>query len=193
MDLSHAFLVRTDVTAEFRTLRKSLNPLPEETVILSVLDGADVVYVACQNGSRPLEFNFRIGMRLPANCTASGKAQLSTLPEERVIELAHEPGLRALTRKSVTDLPAFMKQMAVARRRGYSVDDEETRDGMVCLGAPVFDSSTAHAVAGLSVSLLKSGTTARQRIVAIHAIQQMAAELSKRLGARSPVFESPAS
>jgi DNA-binding IclR family transcriptional regulator len=193
MDLSHAFLVSTDVTAEFTRLRDSLNLLPEETIILSVLDGADVVYMACRNGNRPLGLNFRIGMRLPANCTASGKAQLSTLPEERVAELAQASGLRALTRKSVTELPALMKQLALTRKRGYSVDDEETRDGMVCLSAPVFDSNTAQAVAGLSVSLLKSATDASQKAAAIHAIRQMATELSKRLGARSLSAESPGS
>jgi IclR family transcriptional regulator, blcABC operon repressor len=192
MDFSHAFLARTDVTAEFTTLVTSLNLLPEETIILSVLDGADVVYVSCRDGSRPLGLNFRIGMRLPATCTASGKAQLSTLPEERVVELARASGLPALTRKSVTELPTLMKQLALARKRGYSVDDEETRDGMVCLGTPVFNSNSTHAVAGIGVSLLKADTTARQKNLAIHAIRQMAVELSKRLGARAPAIEGHA-
>jgi DNA-binding IclR family transcriptional regulator len=184
MDLSHAFLARTDVTAEFTSLGDSLNLLPEETIILSVLDGSDVVYVSCRNGTRPLGLNFRIGMRLPANCTASGKALLSTLPEERVVELARASGLPALTRKSVTELPALMKQLVLVRRRGYSVDDEETHDGMVCLGAPVFDSNSSHAIAGIGVSLLKSAIDAQQKKAAIHAIQRMASELSKRLGAQ---------
>jgi DNA-binding IclR family transcriptional regulator len=183
MDLSHAFLARTDLTAEFTSLGDSLNLLPEETVILAVLDGADVVYVSCRNGSRPLGLNFRIGMRLPANCTASGKALLSTFPEERVAELAQESGLPGLTRKSVTELPALMKQLALIRKRGFSVDDEETHDGMICLGVPVFDANNAHAVAGIGVSLLKSGTDSRQKSHAVEAIQRMAAELSKRLGA----------
>ena len=189
MDLSHAFLSRTDVTAEFTSLGDSLNLLPEETIILSVLDGADVVYVSCRNGTRPLGLNFRIGMRLPANCTASGKALLSTLPEERVVELAQASGLPALTRKSVTELPALMKQLVLVRRRGYSVDDEETHDGMVCLGAPVFDSNSTHAIAGIGVSLLKSATDTQQKNAAIRAIQQMASELSRRLGAQGLYVE----
>jgi DNA-binding IclR family transcriptional regulator len=184
MDLSHAFLARTDLTAEFTSLGESLCLLPEETIILSVLDGADVVYISCRNGSRPLGLNFRIGMRLPANCTASGKALLSTFPEERVVELAKASGLPALTRKSVTELPALMKQLQSVRRLGYSVDDEETHDGMVCLGAPVFDSNSTQAIAGIGVSLLKSATDARQKSSAIQAIQHMAMELSKRLGAQ---------
>src|SRR5690606_25419545 len=102
MDLAHAYMARTDVTAEFQAILKTESPMPEESLVLSVLDGADIVYVGCRNGSRPFGFNFRIGMRLPANCTASGKAMLASLPAERVIDLAVTRAFYALTRRSVT-------------------------------------------------------------------------------------------
>lgn len=183
MDLSHALLARTDLTTEFARVWDSLALLPEETIILSVLDGADVVYVACRNGTRPLGLNFRIGMRLPGNCTASGKALLSTLPPERILELARGNGFAALTKKSVTDPGRLLKQLAQVRKRGYSVDDEGTRDGMICFGAPVLGSGAVHAVAGVGVSLVKAATSARQRSLAIQAVQKLAFTLSERLGA----------
>jgi IclR family transcriptional regulator, blcABC operon repressor len=185
MDWSHAFLARTDLTVEFVKLWDSLALLPEETIILSVLDGADVVYVACRNGTRPLGLNFRIGMRLPANCTASGKALLSTLPRQRLEDLGRDGGLGRLTRKSVTDVDQLGRQLAQVRKRGYSVDDEETRDGMICFGAPVFDSSSGQAAAGVGVSLYKSALTKRQKLLAIQAVQKLASALSQRLGARA--------
>jgi DNA-binding IclR family transcriptional regulator len=184
LDLSQSFLARTDVTAEFASLEASVSLLREETVILSVLDGLDVVYVACRNGSRPLGLNFRIGMRLPANCTASGMVQLCTLSSERVAELVRSHGLQGLTKKSVTDFSALTKHLAQARKRGYAIDDEGTREGMICLGAPVFDSHSNQAIAGISVSLLKAETDLRQKNIAIEQIQRMAVALSKRMGAR---------
>jgi DNA-binding IclR family transcriptional regulator len=184
MDLAHAFLARTDLTIEFVKLWESLALLPEETIILSVLDGADVVYVACRNGSRPLGVNFRIGMRLPANCTASGKALLSSLPPERVKAILLASGLRTLTKKRTGGLKGLLKQLVQARKRGYSVDDEETQDGMICFGAPVFDSGSREAVAGVAVSMLKAAVDQRQRDLAAEAVKKMAQALSKRLGAR---------
>lgn len=184
MDLAHAFLARTDLTVEFVRLWESLALLPEETIILSVLDGADVVYMACRNGSRPLGVNFRIGMRLPANCTASGKALLSSLPLERVKALMHAAGLRTLTKKKTGGMEGLLKQLAQARKRGYSIDDEETREGMICFGAPVFDSLSGEAVAGVAVSMLKAATDQHQRNLAGQAVKQMARALSERLGAR---------
>ena len=87
LDLSYAVLARTDAAVEFAKLSDSLGLLGEETVILAVLDGPDVVHVGCRNGTRPLGLNFRLGMRMPANASASGKAILSTMPEETILEL----------------------------------------------------------------------------------------------------------
>ncbi len=123
MDLAHAYMARTDVAAEFQTIVTAESPMPEESLVLSVLDGADIVYVGCRNGTRPFGFNFRIGMRLPANCTASGKAMLSSRPPERVIELAlsvPKPTLdirrKALAIETVTRLAARISERLGARR-----------------------------------------------------------------------------
>lgn len=186
MDLAHAFVARTDLTIEFARVWDELSPLPEETIILSVLDGADVVYVACRNGSQPLGVNFRIGMRLPANCTASGKALLSTLPPERVEALMRSAGMRGLTRHSVNRIGTLLKQLAETRVRGYSLDDEETRDGMVCFGAPVYDSRGGEAAAAVAVSMLKASLDRRRGALASHAVVETAAALSRRLGASLP-------
>ncbi|HEX6137801.1 MAG TPA: IclR family transcriptional regulator [Casimicrobiaceae bacterium] len=191
MDLAHAFLARTDLTVEFARLWDAMALLPEETIILSVLDGADVVYIACRNGSRPLGVNFRIGMRLPATCTASGKAILSTIAPARLAELMRGSGFRTLTRRSVRDAATLARQLEQIRARGYSIDDEETRDGMICFGAPIFDSGSSEAVAGAAVSMLKAAISRQRTAVAVTAVTRLAAQLSKRLGARELVLPVP--
>ena len=187
MDLAHAYLSRTDLTAEFVKVWDSMAMLPEETIILSVLDGTDVVYLACRNGSRPLGVTFRIGMRLPANCTATGKALLSTLTPPRISELFRGQGFRTLTKKSISNLDSLLVDLNKVRRNGYSVDNEETREGMVCYGAPVFDSRGEEAVAGVAVSMLKADSNTARATVATEAVRRLAAVLSQRLGARPDV------
>jgi IclR family transcriptional regulator, blcABC operon repressor len=181
MDLAHAFLARTDLTTDFARILETMKPMPEESIVLSVLDGADIVYIACRNGTRPFGFNFRYGMRLPANCTASGKALLASLPPERVATLARERGFLGLTARSVTELQPLQRQLAQARRRGYAVDNEETRIGMVCFGAPVFDATAGRmAVAAVGLSMPKA---ALDPAAAVRTVRDVAAALSKRLGA----------
>jgi len=184
MDLAHAYMARTDVTAEFQAILKTESPMPEESLVLSVLDGADIVYVGCRNGSRPFGFNFRIGMRLPANCTASGKAMLASLPAERVIDLAATRAFYALTRRSVTRPDPLLAQLRQAASQGYAVDDEETRRGMVCIGAPIFGAASAEAVAAVAVSLPKATLTADRKALAIRTVGRLAGAISHRLGAR---------
>ena len=160
--------------------------MAEESIVLSVLDGADIVYVGCRNGTRPFGFSFRIGMRLPANCTASGKAMLSSRPPEYIIDLAVSRAFYSLTRSSVTRPAPLLEQLREAVALGYAVDDEETRLGMVCIGAPIFDAGSHEAVAAVAVSLPKSTVTAKRKTLAIQTVKHMAAHLSQRLGARRP-------
>jgi DNA-binding IclR family transcriptional regulator len=185
MDLAHAYMARTDFTAEFQAIVGAAAPMPEESLVLSVLDGADIVYVGCRNGTRPFGFNFRIGMRLPANCAASGKAMLATLPAGRVIDLALARSFYALTPKSVTQTKPLLEQLAQVRLLGYAVDNEETRQGMVCIAAPVFGPMSNEAVAAVAVSCPKSSLKANRKAEAVRTVMHLAAEISRRMGARS--------
>ena len=184
MDLAHAYMARTDLTAEFQAILKAEAPMPEESIVLSVLDGADIVYVGCRNGTRPFGFNFRIGMRLPANCAASGKAMMSSLPAEYVTELALARAFYPLTRKSVIRTAPLLEQLRRVRLLGYAVDDEETRHGMVCIGAAVFSAASTEAVAAVAVSMPKAMLNPERKALAIQTVRHLADHISQRLGAR---------
>ncbi|MCX7171770.1 MAG: IclR family transcriptional regulator, partial [Proteobacteria bacterium] len=173
-----------DLTREFVSTWDALAMLPGEGIVLGVLDGMDVIYVACRNGDRPLGVTYRIGMRLPASCTATGKALLSTLPDERVRAIFRNRGLEKLTTHSHATLKALLKDLQTTRLRGYAIDDEETREGMCCFGAPVFDASGNHAVAAVAVSTLKRSTQRGGKHSMPQAVQEFARALSKRLGAK---------
>ena len=189
VDLAHAYLSNIDLTKEFTAAWDSFEMLHGEGVVLAVLDGISVVYIACRNSDLPLGVNYRIGMRLPAHCTATGKALLSTLPDARVRALYKGAELVKLTPHSHTTLATLLKDLHKIRLRGYAVDDEETREGMCCFGAPVFDSSGNYAIAAVAVSTLKhprsdkkaSANTAQQ-------VLEFARALSKRLGAKSKLL-----
>ena len=184
MDLAHAYLARTDLTVEFMSIVSSTAPMPEDLIVLSVLDGADIVYVACRNGNRPFGFNFRVAMRLPANCAASGKALLSALPAERIVEFSRKRMFYALTRKSIISPEKLLKQLAQVRKQGYAIDQEETREGMVCIGAPVFGSTPGPALAAVAVSMPKSELNDSRKMLAIDTIKHISTTLSHRLGGR---------
>ena len=184
MSLAEAFVASTNVAGEFDALWRGAKAAPEETLILSVLNGAEVVYVAVRNGSRPLGLAFTIGMRLPANIAATGKAMLAHLPPLKLRALfKHDAALPRLTGHGPATFAELQQELAQVRAQGHSVDDEGIREGVVALAAPVFDAS-GQPVAGLGVCLNKAQLNAelleRQRQVVV----QAARHLSQRLGAR---------
>ena len=163
-------------TGEFPALRA-------ETVMLAVLDDAQVAYLACRQGTRALAVNFRVGGRFPAACTSSGKAMLASLPQARVRALLRDAGFARLTRRSVMSAPALLRQLEEVRARGYAVDDEETAEGMQCFGAPVFALGRSEAVAAVAVSVIKAGLTVKRRDEIVRAITGLASAISAQLGA----------
>ncbi|MBV6271524.1 IclR family transcriptional regulator [Alcaligenaceae bacterium CGII-47] len=185
---ANAFLARLDMTQEFFASWDDMRVLPEETITLSIRDGSEVVYIACRNGSRPLGVTFRTGMRLTSVYTATGKAMLSTLSDEAVRQLLDgcDGGWpRPLTSKGARNVDALLSDLAQVRHRGYSVDLGEVREGMLCFGAPVFDSNGPEAVAGVAVSILSNETDQALQQRAGQAIQKLANRLSERLGSKT--------
>ena len=160
-------------------------------MILSVLGGADVLYVAVRNGARPLGLNFSVGMRLPAHLSATGQAQLAYLPPAEVVQLLAGAGktLPRLTSRGPGTLGALAKLLRSTRERGHSVDDEGVREGVVGIAAAVFDAS-GKAVAGVGVCLhkptLDAAREARQRAVVVSAARTM----TERLGGSFPALNA---
>ncbi|MBP6018102.1 MAG: IclR family transcriptional regulator [Burkholderiaceae bacterium] len=183
---ANAFLARIDITQEFFASWDDMKVLPEETITLSIRDGTEVVYVACRNGARPLGVTFRTGMRLPCIYTATGKAMLSTLPNETIRKLLADtddkPWPTPLTSKGPRNISQLIEEIALVRERGYSIDQEELREGMHCFGAPVFDSVSPEAVAGVAVSIRSHEVDAALQKKAGKAMQKLANRLSQRLG-----------
>jgi DNA-binding IclR family transcriptional regulator len=182
MSLAEAFVASTSVAGEFEALWRGA-AAPDETLILSVLNGAEVVYVAVRNGSRPLGLAFSVGMRLPAHLAATGKAMLAHLPPAKVRALLPAGPLPLLTGHGPATIEAVLEELAQVRERGYSIDDEGIREGVVALAAPIFDAS-GQPVAGLGVCLNKAVLNDEQLERQRRVVQQAAHTLSQRLGAR---------
>lgn len=186
MTWANAFLAQTQITEEFRALWDQADAFHDATVTLSMLEGDAVVYLACQNGDRPLGVTFRIGMRLPAPYTATGKAMLSTMPAADVQRLFADGLPPPLTRASVASVTALADELQQVRAVGYSVDNGQMREGMTCFGAPVFDAQSARAAGAIAVSYLTSeiDTATGERIG--QQVRALADRLSARLGAPVP-------
>jgi len=184
LSLAEAFVAGTDVAQEFNALWADAGSEPAETMLLSVLSGAEVVYLGARQGSRPLGLAFKVGMRLPAHLAATGRAMLAWRDEAEVRALFGDRPPARMTAQGPQTVDAVIAELAEVRARGWSVDDETVRDGVYCIGAPVFDAA-GQVVAGVGVCVGKAMLGPAEREAHRRAVIDIAQRLSQRLGGAS--------
>lgn len=142
-------------------LREALTPfladvyeLTHETVHLASPEGVDVMYLAKLYGHHPVPSPSRVGARVPAHCTAVGKAMLAY--DAALSEKALTAPLRALTASSLIDPVRLRAELAIVRQGGVAFDRQEAWVGLTCVAVPIFGPG-GKPVAALSIS----GPTAR--------------------------------
>lgn len=154
-----------------------------ETAHLCVLDDAGVLYLAKVEPTRTVRVPSTVGQRNPAHCTAVGKTLLAALPADEVDRIVRATGLRAFTPNTIVSTAGLKRELEVVRARGYAVDDEEIEEGLLCIGAPVRDSS-ARVVASISIAGPKFRVPQKKIPLLAARVVNAAEELSTELGYR---------
>jgi len=182
MRWSNRFTLESDVATEFAAIWDSSTNLPGATITLSVLEGTEVVYIAARNAELSVEYDFRIGMRLPAVFTATGKSLLSHKSNIDLKNLIGDVLPQPLTDYGVRDIDTLLSELDEVRRNGYSIDNQQVKEGMVCYGASVVNSLNKP-VAGVAVSLSVEAVSKVTEAVIIKNLRDISKKISFRLGA----------
>jgi DNA-binding IclR family transcriptional regulator len=144
-----------------------------QTLHLAVLRGADVVYLEKLPGRKGVPTPALIGDRLPAHCTAVGKALLAFSGDAAAGEVLAGP-LRRRTARSLASAEQVRGQLDGVRASGVAIDREESADGLACVAVPVLVGD--HAVAAVSVAFPASAGNGQ---VLVNPLRQTAAAISR--------------
>lgn len=140
-----------------RSLREAALPYLEdlyeathENVHLTVFDSTDTLFLEKVTGRRSMPIVSRVGGRLPAHCTASGKVFLALGPSTYLRQVI-DAGLSRLTPRTII-LPGLLRQnLDRTIERGYGINREESETGVVAVAAPVHDRNR-RVIAALSIA-----------------------------------------
>ncbi len=147
-------------------------------VHLAVMDGTDVLYIDKIQGSTTVRVPTTVGGRIPASCTAIGKAMLPFGHKDAIEKILQE-GLSRRTRHSIGAPGLFLSELQQVRKRGIAFDREEAALGLTCVAAPII--SRGSAIAAISTS----GPTGRFDPSALASrVKGEAQEISALYGAR---------
>jgi IclR family transcriptional regulator, blcABC operon repressor len=181
-ELGGAYLASVDAVEEFYEACRLLPTGSEETIQLAVLDDLEVTYLARHDGRQPVRLTSQIGRRLPATVTATGKAALASLDRAELDRrLAGVTELPKLTPHSLGSVEALLGDLAVVRRRGYAMDDEETVEGVVCFGVMIPGRRPGEGPYAASITLLKVRATDERVPLLIRDLYHLAGRLSNPL------------
>lgn len=160
--------------AERRAILRALVDRVGETCNLTMLAGAEVLYVDRVESAWPLRLHLEPGSRVPLHCTASGKLFLAHMPKAQRARLLAARPLWAATPKTLVDPEAIEKEMRAIVRQGYSLDREEFLLGLIAIAVPV-PGRDGRPVAALAVHA-PIGRLSLKRAIALLPVMREAAE-----------------
>ncbi|MFZ5572449.1 MAG: IclR family transcriptional regulator [Thermodesulfobacteriota bacterium] len=131
-------------------------------------------------GARENPFQ-QLGPRVPAYCSASGKAVLSALSPKALNRYLKQITMAAFTPYTITRQEDLLKEVEDARLKGYASDREEFMLGIACISAPIFDHA-GNPTAAISISSIPSLLFSDNTAPFVEALQHSAGEISSRLG-----------
>jgi DNA-binding IclR family transcriptional regulator len=183
-ELGGAYLASVDQVQEFYEACQELPTGSEETIQLAILDGLEMTYLARHDGRQPVRLTSQIGRRLPASITATGKAALASLDDDDLERrLAGVTDLPTPTPNSHGTVDELRADLAIVRGRGYSMDDEETVEGVVCFGVTIPGRRSGEGPYAASITLLKVRATDERVPLLVGDLHLLADRLSDPLRA----------
>lgn len=140
LDLGFQAIAGMDFHESSRPVLRSLVGEVSQAASLTVLDGAEILYVErVQAPWGRLGVNIRVGSRIPAYCAAAGHAILAHLPPKRRREILEMRERVKLTPSTPVTLAEIERRLARVRKLGYALSDQDTVPGLRVLAAPVLD------------------------------------------------------
>jgi DNA-binding IclR family transcriptional regulator len=112
-----------------------------ERVNLSILDRADVIYVARQEGRRERDSQNLVGGRMPSFWTSNGRVLLAGLRRDEALAIIEAADRTPLTPRDSSDPLELIARVDEARIQGWAFVDEESELGSLSIAVPVTDSS----------------------------------------------------
>jgi IclR family transcriptional regulator, acetate operon repressor len=153
-----------------------------ETCNLTLLDGAEVVYIDRVESRWPLQMTLQAGSRVPLHCTASGKLHLALLPARARKRLLASLPLARYTPRTITEIGALETELARIRDARVGTDDQEFIEGLVAAAVPVVD-ATGQVIAAVAMHGPIGRLSLDRALAAVPRLQRAAQDLAAALAA----------
>lgn len=140
IELGFSVLKNKNVSDQATPYMQRLSVEHRETVDLAILEGSEVVYLQVIESSQRMKIAAAPGERLPAFCTATGKAFLAYTSDAQARRIFKQ-GLREYTQHTNLSINDFLQSLQATRKQGFAVSVEEYEEGINAVAAPILDAN----------------------------------------------------
>ncbi|WP_020677186.1 IclR family transcriptional regulator [Geopsychrobacter electrodiphilus] len=151
LELGQTFIKQMGLLRQARPILDRMVEEGNETAYVSIFKENHIVYLDVVETSLTVRVVSRVGSRLPAYCTASGKVHLAFMSDEEFEATMAEQKLAQHTPTTLVDIKKLKAELELIRTNGYAIDDEELDLGVRCIAAPIRD-YTRRIVGAVSIS-----------------------------------------
>ena len=138
LDLGLSYLLASGIAQPAAPYLREAARQSDETVNLTQLDGADIVYIGRIPSRHIINNDVLVGTRYPAWCTATGRVMLAHMPEARQRKLLEAGERIQYTPQTVINVSQLLALIKRARADGYSFAAEQIFRGEYTVAAPIF-------------------------------------------------------
>lgn len=140
VELGFSVLKQNDIHRQALPYMQRLAAEYRENIDLGILDDDHILYLQVIESPQRVKIASAPGQRLPAFCTATGKALLAFLPDKQVQTI-----LKSDQRKYASCTPTLIseirKQLQLVRERGFAISEQEFEEGINAVAAPILDAN----------------------------------------------------
>jgi IclR family pca regulon transcriptional regulator len=180
--LSGSYVSADILKAKAHPILEEANRRCEETINLTVLDGTEVIYILRFPSKHVVSVNLTVGTRLPAFCTAPGRALLAHLDRASVDQVLAKSELVKHTELTETDPRRLHEILAQVRRQGYALSNQEAFVGDISVAAPIFDDQGKVAAAVNVAVPFPRWSVAKAKRQLIPVVKDVARKVSRAIG-----------
>jgi DNA-binding IclR family transcriptional regulator len=165
-------------------LSKLVSELGQKTNVvghLGVLDGSDVLYLLEQRPLRSLKLVTDVGVRLPAQRTASGRTMPPHLDRKQLQASFRGRELTRRTELGPRNLQELGQLLLMEKGQGFSLEVDEVTMGYASVGVAIVD-HLGHPMAGLAITLQSRELEKLELSVLAAALIRAAGDLSRKFG-----------
>jgi len=181
LSLAHAAVEGERLVQAAGPILTALRDATNETALLGTLAGSHGVVLDQVASSHPVKVVVEIGHSFPLHTAAPAKAILAHLCADTQMSLVGKIKFTKHTRRTITSIKAYMRELKLVVERGYACDQGEESESFACAAAPVFD-ARRQPVAALWISGPSDRVNERSMARLGAVVQRFASQLSRKLG-----------